>query len=185
MNKYEALYREIDLLLSEKDYITVAIDGPCAGGKTTLAKKLSEKYDANIFHTDDFFLRKEQRTAERLSEIGGNFDRERFTEEIILPLKSGLDFSYRKFSCKTQTLSEEIEVTKKSVNIVEGSYCQHPYFGEIYDLRIFLDISSEEQKKRILLRNPDKTERFFSEWIPMENRYFDFYKIKEKADIVL
>lgn len=185
MNKYEAIYQNIDRILSEKKHIIVAVDGRCASGKTTLAEELAKKYDANIFHADDFFLRPEQRTEERLSEAGGNFDRERFMEEVLLPLKEGVNFSYRKFSCKTRTLSDEIEVTKKSVNIVEGSYCQHPYFGDMYDLRIFLDIASEEQKKRILLRNPDKAERFLSEWIPMENRYFDFFRIKDKADIVL
>lgn len=185
MNKCEAVCRNIDRILSEKKHIIVAVDGHSASGKTTLAEELAKKYNANVFHADDFFLRPEQRNAERLSEIGGNFDRERFMKEVLLPLKDGVNFSYRKFSCRTHTLSQKIEVTKKSVNIVEGSYCQHPYFGEIYDLKIFLNISSKEQKKRILLRNPDKAERFFSEWIPMENKYFDFFGIKEKADIVL
>ena len=38
----------------EKEYVTVAIDGRCASGKTTLAKQISDRIPCNVFHTDDF-----------------------------------------------------------------------------------------------------------------------------------
>ena len=50
-------------------------------GKSVLGQLLSEVYSCNLFHMDDFFLRPEQRTAERLAEAGGNVDRERFLEK--------------------------------------------------------------------------------------------------------
>lgn len=182
---FDKLTESIDLLLSEAEHIILAIDGPCAGGKTTLAARLAQIYDANVFHADDFFLRTEQRTAERLSEIGGNFDRERFMTDILLPLSKNESFSYRPFSCKNQTLGNKIKVTPKKLSIVEGSYCHHPYFDGIYNLRVFLNVSDNEQRRRILIRNPDKAEKFFTEWIPKENAYFKAFNIKEKADIVL
>lgn len=184
-NNSEKLTDMIDYLLSVKEYVTVAIDGPCTSGKTTLASLLAEKYGATVFHADDFFLRREQRTPERLSQVGGNLDRERFFCEVIAPLTEKRDISYSPFSCRTQTLGEKISVKIKALNIVEGSYCHHPYFGEAYDLRVFIDIDENEQRKRILMRNPDKAERFFSEWTVKENEYFEKFKIKEKADIVL
>ena len=58
----ETVKIQIDELLAEKDMILVAIDGKCTSGKTTLASKLAELYDCNVFHMDDFFLRPEQRT---------------------------------------------------------------------------------------------------------------------------
>lgn len=179
------LTEKINTLLTEKEHVIIAIDGPCASGKTTLAKKLSEIFDANVFHTDDYFLRPEQRTPERLSETGGNLDRERFFDEVISPLTENRDFLYRPFSCKTQSIGEAVSVKIKPLSIVEGSYSHHPFFGNVYDLRIFTDISEEEQKKRILLRNPDKADRFFGEWIPKENAYFKLFGVKEKSDIVL
>ena len=67
MNSIAAVVKsKIDMLLGEKDFVIVDIDGKCTSGKTTLASKLAEIYDCNVFHMDDFFLRPEQRTPERL-----------------------------------------------------------------------------------------------------------------------
>lgn len=161
---------------NETEPVLIGIDGMCASGKTTLCAEISEKYDCNIFHMDDFFLRPEQRTPERLREIGGNVDYERFREEVLAPLKKGAPFSYRSFSCRTMTVTEEVQVTPKKINIIEGAYCLHPYFGKPYDYTFFMDIEEEEQKKRILKRNGEVMyQRFLSEWIPKENAYFEAY----------
>ena len=42
--------------LSTGQPLTLAIDGCSAAGKTTLARRLQEKYGCPVFHTDDFFL---------------------------------------------------------------------------------------------------------------------------------
>lgn len=171
--KLEAVVKQIDGLLTQKDAVIVAIDGKCTSGKTTLASKLAELYDCNVFHMDDFFLRPEQRTPERFAEVGGNVDYERFQEEVLLPLRSGRSFFYRPFDCKTFTLSAPIIVTPKRLNIIEGTYSHHPYFGNPYDLKILLTVDEETQRRRILDRPEFLHKRFFEEWIPMENRYFD------------
>ena len=67
----------------------LAIDGRCASGKSTLGQELAEKWNASLFHMDDFYLQPHQRTEERLAEPGGNVDRERFLKEVLLPLRSG------------------------------------------------------------------------------------------------
>ena len=46
----EAAKKQIDGLLAEKDMVIMAIDGKCTSGKTTLASKLAEIYDCNVFH---------------------------------------------------------------------------------------------------------------------------------------
>ena len=177
------LKKQIDTLLNTGRQILIAIDGNCTAGKTTLASFLEKEYDCNVFHKDDFFLRPEQRTAERYAQPGGNVDYERFREEVLLPLNSGETFSYRPFSCKTFTLSESVQVMPKQLNIVEGTYCLHPYFGDAYDLKLFLSVDPELQRQRVYQRPQHVQERFFTDWIPMEKRYFDFYGISEKADI--
>ena len=113
------IQRRIDELLARKDTVIVAIDGPCTSGKTTLAGKLAELYDCNVFHMDDFFLRPEQRTSERFAEAGGNVDYERFGDEVLIPLQAGTDFSYRPFDCKTFTLAEPVAVEPKKLTIIE------------------------------------------------------------------
>ena len=62
--------------------ILVAIDGRCGSGKTTLGEYLKGQLDCNLFHMDDFFLRMEQRTPDRMKETGGNVDYERFYETV-------------------------------------------------------------------------------------------------------
>ena len=172
-DKLESVKKKITELLVQKDMVMVAIDGKCTSGKTTLASQLAQSYDCNVFHMDDFFLRRSQRTPERFAEIGGNVDYERFREEVLLPLRSGKAFSYRPFDCGSLTLADPVAVTPKKLNIVEGTYSHHPYFGDPYDLKILLTVDEETQRQRILKRPAFLHKRFFEEWIPMENRYFD------------
>ena len=181
----ETAKHQINMLLEEKNFVIVAIDGKCTSGKTTLASQLGEIYDCNVFHMDDFFLRPEQRTLERFAEVGGNVDYERFHEEVLLPLKSGKAFSYRPFDCSTFTLAAPVTVAPKKLNVIEGTYSHHPYFGNPYDLKILLTVDEETQRQRILERPAFLHKRFFEEWIPMENRYFDGFAIPSEAGFII
>ena len=168
----ENVKQQVDGLLAGNELVLVAIDGPCTSGKTTLAAQLARSYDCNVFHMDDFFLRPEQRTPERFAQIGGNVDYERFLEEVLLPLKAGKPFSYHPFDCSTFALGEAVRVSPKKLNIIEGTYSHHPYFGDPYDLKLVLHVDEATQHQRILQRPAFLHKRFFEEWIPMENRYF-------------
>ena len=112
-------------------------------------------------------------------------DYERFKDEVLIPLKIGQSFSYRPFDCSTFTLAEPVCVTPKKLNIVEGTYSHHPYFGDPYDLKILLAVDEETQRQRILQRPAFLHKRFFEEWIPMENRYLEGFQIPEQVDIIL
>jgi hypothetical protein len=187
-NQYVALlplFAQIDKLLSHSRAI-VALEGGSASGKTTLAAILAAVYGCNVFHMDDFFLRPEQRTNERLSQIGGNIDYERFGEEVLAPLLKNEAVGYKPFDCSMQTFAEPITVSPNRLTVVEGVYSMHPAFGEYYDLSVFLKIDPVNQKERILVRNsPAFAKRFFEEWIPLEDVYFAKTKILERADLVL
>lgn len=172
-------------LLSEKDRVILAIDGLCASGKTTLAKKLTMEFDGNLIHADDFFLRPEQRTAERYAEPGGNLDRERFLEEVILPLKNGELCFYRPFGCKTMALGDPVYFLPKKLWVIEGSYSLHPAFGRYYDLSLFLKISYELQMERLKKRSPEKLTMFQERWIPLEQKYFEAFSIEKKCDFII
>ena len=179
--EYLSIFTAIDKLLCGGSAI-IAIEGGSASGKTTLAAILRDVYDCNVFHMDDFFLRPEQRTPQRLLEIGGNLDRERFYDEVLKPLKSGETVHYRPFDCSTGTLGAVITVSPKRLTVVEGVYSMHPAFGKYYDLGIFLDVDPNSQRQRIAKRNTEKlAKRFFEEWIPLENVYFDKTDIKSRS----
>lgn len=164
------------------DTVIVAIDGACGGGKSTLGEALLAKYECNLFHMDDFFLRPEQRTKERYEEPGGNVDYERFQEEVLSHLADEDGFSYRPFCCRTMNFGETVRIRRHRLNIIEGAYSCHPYFGDIYQARFFVEVSPEIQKKRLLARNGrEQYQRFVNEWIPMENRYFAAFAIRQQC----
>ncbi len=180
--KFLSLFAEIDQRM-KKGNVTFAIEGGSAGGKTTLSGMLTDIYDCTLFHMDDFFLRPEQRTPQRFAEIGGNIDRERFLEEVLLPLSRGEIIKYRKFDCSSMNVGEKTEVIPKKLVVIEGAYSMHPEFREYYDFSVFLDISPRLQRERVLQRNPDMAERFFEQWIPLERKYFSGMNIKEQCDM--
>ena len=101
--------------------LLVALDGRCAAGKTTLAAYLQRQTGWGLAHMDHFFLRPQQRTPARLAEPGGNVDRERFLEEVLLPLEAGQAAVYRPFDCHTQSLGEPLRLEPGPVLLVEGA----------------------------------------------------------------
>ena len=183
--EYIDVFRHIDALLEEKRIVTVAIDGGSASGKTTLAGLLAEIYDCNVFHMDDFFLPQERKTPERLSEPGGNVDYERFADEVSSRLEIGSGFSYRPYDCKTGRYKDAVLVSPKALSIVEGVYCLHPALGDIYDLKLFLKTDEDTQLTRIRQRSGEAMlKRFVTEWIPLENIYFEALDIEQSCDLI-
>ena len=181
--KFFALFQAIDRLLEEHEFVRIAIDGRCASGKSTLGALLQRVYGATLFHMDDYFLPFERKTAERLSEPGGNVDYERFYDEIA-GLPKGTDLFWRAFDCSEQALGEVIHTKPNRLTVVEGSYALHPVLRGAYDLKVFLDIDAGRQSARILERNgAEMHRRFVNEWIPLENEYFDGLGIRSIADI--
>lgn len=184
--KYPELLARIDDLLEKKHTVIVAIDGNSGSGKSSLAKELESIYDSNVFHMDHFFLRPEQRTPERMKEVGGNVDYERFKEEVLDNIRKNIEFKYQIYDCKVGRLTDYIKVSPKKLNIIEGVYSMHPSLRGEYDLKIFMSIDAELQKQRILQRSGEyMLKRFLQEWIPLENLYFSEMRIAEICDIVL
>ncbi|MCD7768979.1 MAG: uridine kinase [Oscillospiraceae bacterium] len=151
----------------------IAIDGRCAAGKTTLARRLGVALSCGVVHMDDFFLRPEQRTAQRLAEPGGNVDYERFLNTVLEPLSRGESFSYQPYDCHSGMFQAPVFVKPSPMTIVEGSYSCHPALWEHYHCRVFLTIDRAEQHRRIGQRNGSEgLQMFLEKWIPLEERYF-------------
>ena len=133
---------------------------------------LAAVYGGELFHMDDFFLPPERKTPARLAELGGNVDRERFESEVLSHL--GTSFSYRPWRCHPGAFAAPVSVEPRAVVIVEGVYSLHPQLRSAYDLRVFLSIAPEAQQARIRARSGEAMlSRFLTEWIPLENTYFD------------
>ena len=163
----------------------VAIDGPCGSGKSSLAGALHDRFpDSLVIHVDDFFLQPHQRTPARMLEPGGNLDRERLIEEVLLPLQTGQYRGHRRFNCQTRQM-EQVAGSPRPLVILEGSYSHHPALRPFYHLTVFLDVDEKEQLRRLELRNPAALPQFIARWIPLENAYFQHFGIRDRADLLI
>ncbi len=180
----------LPVLEKAKEYVNcdkpciIAIDGRAASGKTALANSLQTVLDAVVVRMDDFFLPPILRTEERLNEEGGNIHYERFADEVLPFISEKNQFTYRIFDCSVMDFGGVREIGDKKFRIVEGSYSHHPKFGKYANITVFSDVAHEEQLERIRKRNGEKMlEMFRSRWIPMEEKYFEHYLIKDNSDL--
>ena len=185
---YRVILQDLCLLLPlllEKKPLFV-LDGPCGSGKTTLAGLLGEFLEGQVVPMDDFFLPPELRREERLSQPGGNLHRERFLEQVLLPLTQGKPLAWDRYDCATGQLIPREGKTGCPL-IFEGSYSHHPAFAESYRqlgaCRVWVDCGEEEQRRRLRERNPEKMKIFLKKWIPLEKDYFLAYDIPLRADV--
>lgn len=180
------IVKQITSMKKIKSNVLVAIDGPCAGGKTTLASMLKDRVGAEVLHMDDFFLPLDMRTEERYNTLGGNVHHERFLKEVLIPLSENREYIYRAFDCKTMSVNDENIIKPSEVTIIEGSYSCHPTLTKYYDIKIYVDVDDKTQYNRILKRNgQEKINDFLNKWIKLENLYFEAFDIKSKAQIVV
>lgn len=181
---YEELSRKIEAGTAAGRYI-VAIDGRCGAGKSTLAQQLARDLGGRVVCADDFFLRPEQRTPERLAEPGGNLDRERMKSEVIDRLSADA-LSYTPFDCGVMDFGSPVELPPARLTIVEGAYSLHPYFGEYYDLAVFVTADPETRLARIGARpGHNNVEMFRKRWIPMEERYLSACEVETRSNLVI
>jgi len=170
----------IDLILAKiKDYpkrCIFAIDGPSGAGKTTLAAQLSKVIDCNIIHTDDFFLQEGQEMP--LLDI--NLDTIRLEKEVLSKLNAYAPITYNKYNCATGKFIP-VAITPKSITIIEGCYSTSPNLSQYYNFFVFIDITRKIQLERIKNRDSNKYERFVSEWIPLEDKYFGRYELRNES----
>lgn len=132
--------------------------------------------------------------------MGGNVHYERFAEEVLPNLRKPEAFTYRKFDCSKMQLGDICKVQgidgqengmeqphpRHRLRIVEGAYSMHPVLGEYADIKVFADIDEKEQLARILHRDgEEKLSKFQERWIPMEEKYFEKFQIRDSADIVV
>ena len=182
---FDELLCKVHHLLDQKGHLVLAIDGRCGSGKTTAAALLADRLDCTVLHADDFFLRPEQRTARRLAQPGGNFDRERFLSEALSPLLDHRDACYRPYDCHAGRLAAPVTAPWKPVIVAEGSYTCHPDLWPFYDLHVFVTAGLDTRLARIARRPGVNLDNFRTRWIPLEEAYFSAFGLEHRCEIIL
>lgn len=134
----ETLTRKLEELMSQKDHVVIAIDGPGHEAGSALAAELQQRYKCNVFHTSNYGRQADELTPEVLRTPGEKLDRQRLRTEVIEPLKEGRDVIFRVFSFVAMAYMPAMPAPAKKLNIIEGAYSLHPELRPLYDLAVFV-----------------------------------------------
>ncbi len=171
--------------LSDRPRLLIAMDGPCGSGKTTLAALLSNALACPCVHMDDFHIPHARKTPQRLTQPGGNSDRERLMAEVLLPwLQRGTAF-YRPYDCQADALAEAVALPPSRFLVLEGSYSHHPDIAALTDIQVFIHVSREEQLQRLAQRSGARLQQFIDRWIPLEDQYFAAFSLPRREALVI
>jgi uridine kinase len=183
----------------------VAVDGPPAAGKTTLADELAvvmraqgrEVIRASI---EGFLFPRSQRY--RRGEHSGeacyhdSFDYDALHRVLLDPLGPGGDRRFQPaiYDKRTETaLSQPITTASAdAVLLFEGVFLLRPELIDRWDLRIFVSAAFEETLDRARTRDEalygsaaEVERRFRKRYLPAQQLYFDAARPTDHADVVV
>jgi uridine kinase len=203
----EALAELAGLILAvERTHpVRVAIDGCSAAGKSTLADELARLVGrsgrAVIRVEMDYFKRAaELRTAyppgSPESYYLDSWDTAAMREQLLVPLGPGGDRRYRiAVMHQGGRLALELPVQVASADAVllaDCAFLQRPELYDLWDLRVYVDISFGEVLRRGTERDrawmdsaAAAAHRYRTRYIPGERLYVDQVYPSDRADVVL
>lgn len=169
MPRAELLTRLAGLLASHRPPHTlrVAVDGPDAAGKSTLAAELARSLAGTretILASVDHFHRPRHARYQRgqLSPDGyyqDAFDYDAIVASVLRPLGPGGSRRYRTavFDYRTDTPSVEParHAAQDAVLLFEGVFLLRPALRDFWDLTVYLDIDPDEAIRRASARDVD------------------------------
>jgi uridine kinase len=173
--------------------VRVAIDGPDAAGKTTLANELCESIEAAgrtvVRVSIDGFLRPRRERSEGDAQSANGYYREAFdTDEfvrlVLVPLRPGGDRTIREaaydYRADTRTIADPLVVEDDAVVLVDGVFLQRSAFRADWDVVIYVQVSEEATLARARVRDAElfggveETERRYRErYLPAQKLYRD------------
>ena len=200
----ERLVGAIDAVVVDHP-VRVAIDGPDAAGKTTLANELAavlrgEGRPVVRASIDGFHRSRADRYARGTnSPIGyfeDSFDNDSLRRVLLDPLGPSGSRSYRTrvFDFKTDQLIDDVEreADRNAVLLFDGVFLLRDELRDEWDYSIFVDAPFDETLRRAVVRDAElmgdaeSVERRYRErYIPGQELYFAAVGPSELADVVV
>jgi uridine kinase len=194
-------------LIQPHEYRTtlVAIDGPDAAGKTTLADELARLLERRAVHVvrasiDGFHRPRAERLARGPESPEGyyrdSFDYPALWAALLDPLRPGgnLKFRRRVFDYRTDSpVSAPLETAdKETVLLFDGVFLLRPELASVWDFTVFIDVPFEETMRRAAQRDAalfgsaeETMRRYSARYVPGQELYFREARPKERADVIV
>ncbi|WP_433606255.1 uridylate kinase [Dactylosporangium sp. CA-139114] len=182
----------------------VAVDGPPAAGKTTLADELAVALRAQGRHViratiDDFLFPRARRYRRgEFSAEGCYFDAHDYdglTRVLLDPLGPGGDRHFRPAvydHATDTTLSAPVATAPAdAVLIFDGVFLMRPELNDRWDLRVLVSTELEKTVDRAVIRarrvssRADVERRWRERYIPAQRLYFATVRPADHADVIV
>lgn len=150
----------------DMETMVIGIAGGTGSGKTTLTKKLKERFgpDVSVIYHDNYYKRHDGMTYEERSKLNYDhpdaFDTDRLVRDLIT-LRMGESIQCPVYDYTIHNRSEEtIEVKPTRVVIVEGILIfENKPLRDLMDIKIFVDTDADVRILRRILRDVKERER--------------------------
>jgi uridine kinase len=144
----------------------IAVDGIDAAGKTTLADQLGALLQAERVSIDDFLRPESERYARGVDSPEGYYE-------------DSFDFAAFRDAVMAAT----------GTVVADGVFLQRPELDDLWDLRIWLDVSFEDSLRRAEIRDAhymdDVRGRYQRRFHPGQRLYLERVDPRSRADIVV
>jgi uridine kinase len=179
-----------ELLISIKNLpkpTLVGISGFGGSGKSSVAHKLSEAWDAPVVGVDSFQKKGAFDTAFSLWEI---MDYARLEREVLEPFFRGADIRYGHFDASKGAISRMIEMKNTGMLIIEGVGLFRPELMKYFSYKIWVDVPIEvaiaRGKKRDREEYGNPTDKLWDGvWKENDLEYYRKLRPDESADMII
>lgn len=152
----------------------IAIDGPTAAGKTTLAAHLAPMLGAQVVAVD------------QLSAPGSRpWEWQRFRDEIWVPLAAGRSVRYQRHHWTQPEPGEFAALEPGRPVILEGLRSSIAELGDITDLVVWVDAPDDVRVERARARDPQRFACWSTKWRPIEEEWLAADDPRARADLVV
>jgi uridine kinase len=162
--------------------LVVAIDGPGASGKSTIAQAIAAEIPTALVHTDDFFLPTFSTDGVRRPLVD-YYDWRRLRAEALAPLLAGHIANFRRFDWQLGALGGPVTVTPSGLIVLEGVFSAAPVLSDLVDRAIFVETAEPERIRR--LRGRVTPEEWDDDWLAAERAYYDRDRPPSSFDLIV
>ncbi len=194
------------MLAVDREHPTrVAVDGPDAAGKTTLADELAEALapsgrEVIRASIDGFHRPRAERHRLGPDSPEGyyrdSFDHGAIRADLLAPLGAGGSREYRTsvfdFRTDSPRVTDRARAPADAVLLFDGVFLLRPELRDEWELAIFVSVEPEESLRRALERDVDLfgsreevERRYRTRYLPGQRLYLDEARPLEHADLVV
>ena len=167
----------------------LGVDGGAGAGKSTFSRCLAEcitEHPVSIVRNDDFYRPLAERWKGSINDkpLGDDYDWKKLRDEVIHPLRSGMNARFQRYDWLTGHLENWVEIRSGHITIIEGVLTTRNELSDLYDLRIWISCPGDVRIPRMLERGDTPMEEI-DFWLPTEIRYITDHSPEKNAHIVI